>query len=51
MAMAIKLRGAGATSSSESAIKKASINYLGTLHAPYYNGIVYWSKNYKLLFK
>lgn len=51
MAMAIKLRGAGATSSSESAIKKASINYLGTLHAPYYNGIVYWSKNYKLLFE
>jgi septal ring factor EnvC (AmiA/AmiB activator) len=51
MAMAIKLRGAGATSSSSSAIKKASINYLGTFHAPYYNGIVYWSKNYKLLFQ
>lgn len=50
MAMAIKLRGAGATSSTASAIKKASINYLGTFHAPYYNGIVYWSKNYKLLF-
>lgn len=51
MAMAIKLRGAGATSSTASAIKKASINYLGTFHAPYYNGIVYWSKNYKLLFQ
>lgn len=51
MAMAIKLAGAGATSSSTSAIKKASINYLGTFHAPYYNGIVYWSKNYKLLFQ
>ncbi len=51
MAMAIKLKGAGATSSSESAIRKASINYLGTFHAPYYNGIVYWSKNYKLLFQ
>lgn len=51
MAMAIKLKGAGATSSTSSAIKKASINYLGTYHAPYYNGIVYWSKNYKLLFE
>lgn len=50
MAMAIKLRSAGATSSSAAVIKKASINYLGTFHAPYYNGIVYWSKNYKLLF-
>ncbi|HAS00021.1 MAG: hypothetical protein US57_C0017G0008 [Candidatus Moranbacteria bacterium GW2011_GWC2_37_73] len=51
MAMAIKLKSAGATSSSPAAIKKASINYLGTYHAPYYNGIVYWSKNYKLLFE
>ncbi|KKQ52796.1 MAG: hypothetical protein US70_C0007G0045 [Parcubacteria group bacterium GW2011_GWD2_38_11] len=51
MAMAIKLKGAGATSSSATAIRKASINYLGTFHAPYYNGIVYWSKNYKLLFQ
>jgi peptidoglycan hydrolase CwlO-like protein len=50
MAMAIKLRQAGATSSSASAIKKASINYLGTFYANYYNGIVYWSKNYKRLF-
>lgn len=50
MAMAIKLRGAGATSDSASAIRKASINYLGGFHAPYYNGIVYWSKNYKRLF-
>ncbi len=51
MAMAIKLRGAGATSDSSSAIKKASINYLGTFNNNYYSGIVYWSKNYKLLFK
>lgn len=50
MAMAIKLKKAGATSDSPSAIKKASINYLGTFYANYYNGIVYWSKNYKTLF-
>lgn len=50
MAMAIKLREAGATSDSKSVIKKASINYLGTFYANYYNGIVYWSKNYKRLF-
>lgn len=50
MAMAIKLRNAGATSDSASAIKKASINYLGTFYSNYYNGIVYWSKNYKRLF-
>ncbi|MDP1884596.1 MAG: lytic murein transglycosylase [Candidatus Moranbacteria bacterium] len=49
MAMAIKLREAGATSSSESAIKKASINYLGAFYRDYYEGIVYWSKNYKKL--
>ncbi|MFA7209801.1 MAG: lytic murein transglycosylase [Parcubacteria group bacterium] len=49
MAMAIKLREAGATSSSESAIKKASINYLGAFYKDYYEGIVYWSKNYKKL--
>jgi peptidoglycan hydrolase CwlO-like protein len=51
MAMALKLKKAGATSSSPSAIKSASINYLGTFNANYYNGIVYWSKNYKLLFQ
>lgn len=51
MAMALKLKKAGATSDSESAIKKASISYLGGFHAPYYNGIVYWSKNYKRLFQ
>ena len=50
MAMAIKLREAGATSDSASVIKKASINYLGTFYANYYNGIVYWAKNYKKLF-
>jgi peptidoglycan hydrolase CwlO-like protein len=51
MAMAIKLRKAGATSSKESAIRSASISYLGGFNANYFNGIVYWSKNYKLLFK
>lgn len=50
MAMAIKLRKAGATSDKESVIKKASINYLGTFYSNYYNGIVYWSKNYQKLF-
>lgn len=50
MAMAIKLREAGATSDSKATIKKASINYLGTFYSNYYNGIVYWSKNYKRLF-
>ena len=51
MAMALKLKKAGATSDSSSAIKKASINYLGTYYANYYNGILYWSKNYKKLFE
>ena len=50
MAMAIKLQKAGATSDSSSAIKRASINYLGTYYPKYYEGIVYWSKNYKTLF-
>ncbi|TXH07369.1 MAG: hypothetical protein E6Q06_03190 [Candidatus Moraniibacteriota bacterium] len=50
MAMAIKLRKAGATSDKEATIRKASINYLGAFNAHYYNGIVYWSKNYKKLF-
>lgn len=50
MAMALKLRKAGATSDSASAIKKASVNYLGTFYKNYYDGIVYWSKNYKKLF-
>lgn len=50
MAMATKLRKAGATSDKESVIKAASINYLGTFYSNYYNGIVYWSKNYKKLF-
>lgn len=51
MAMAIKLKGAGATSSKKSVIKKASINYLGGFNSNYYKGIVYWSKNYKRLFQ
>ncbi len=50
MAMALKLKKAGATSDSASVIKKASINYLGTFYSNYYNGILYWSKNYKKLF-
>lgn len=50
MAMAIKLKKAGATSDSPSAIKKASINYLGTYYSNYYEGILYWSRNYKTLF-
>jgi membrane-bound lytic murein transglycosylase B len=50
MAMALKLKKAGATSDSASVIKKASINYLGTFYSNYYNGIVYWAKNYKKLF-
>lgn len=50
MAMALKLRKAGATSDSSSTIRKASINYLGNFNANYYNGIVYWAKNYKKLF-
>lgn len=50
MAMALKLRKAGATSDSGAVIKRASINYLGNFNAHYYNGIVYWSKNYKKLF-
>lgn len=51
MAMALKLKRAGATSDKESAIRSASINYLGAFNRNYYEGIVYWSKNYKLLFK
>lgn len=51
MAMALKLQRAGATSNKESAIKSASINYLGAFNSNYYNGIVYWSKNYKKLFE
>ncbi|MBP7811322.1 MAG: lytic murein transglycosylase, partial [Candidatus Moranbacteria bacterium] len=51
MAMALKLKKAGATSGSSSIIRSASIRYLGTFSPGYYNGIVYWSKNYKLLFK
>lgn len=50
MAMALKLKKAGANSDKPSVIRKASVNYLGTFYANYYNGIVYWSKNYKKLF-
>jgi membrane-bound lytic murein transglycosylase B len=50
MAMALKLKKAGATSDSESAIRSAAKSYLGTDHAPYYQGIIYWSKNYQKIF-
>lgn len=50
MAMAIKLRKAGATSDSQAVIRKASISYLGAFNANYFNTIYYWSKNYKKLF-
>lgn len=50
MAMALKLQKAGASSSKESVIRSASVNYLGTFNNNYYSGIVYWSKNYKALF-
>jgi hypothetical protein len=51
MAMALKLQKAGATSDKSSVIKSASINYLGAFNQGYYDGIVYWSKNYKKLFQ
>jgi peptidoglycan hydrolase CwlO-like protein len=51
MAMALKLQRAGATSDKTSVIKSSSINYLGAFNSNYYNGIVYWSKNYKKLFQ
>ena len=51
MAMAIKLNRAGATSSKESVIRSASINYLGTFSPGYYETIVYFSKHSELLFK
>lgn len=51
MAMALKLQKAGATSDKASVIRSASINYLGGFNTRYYEGIVYWSKNYKRLFQ
>lgn len=51
MAMGLKLKRAGATSDKASVIKSASIAYLGAFNANYYNGILYWSKNYKSLFQ
>lgn len=50
MALAIKVRNAGATSDSNAAIRKASVSYLGGFNNNYYSGIVYWAKNYKTLF-
>ncbi len=51
MAMALKLKRAGANSDSASVIKSSSINYLGGFSKGYYDGIVYWSKNYARLFE
>ena len=50
MALALKLKKAGATSDSAATIRNASINYLGAFNNNYYSGIVYWAKNYKTLF-
>lgn len=50
MALALKVRNAGGTSDSESAIRKAAKSYLGSDSAFYYKGVIYWSKNYKTLF-
>ncbi len=50
MAMALKLKKAGATSDKTTVIRSASISYLGGFNKNYYEGIVYWSKNYKSLF-
>ncbi|MEK7494494.1 MAG: lytic murein transglycosylase [Patescibacteria group bacterium] len=50
MAMALKLsRVPGVTAGKESAYRNAAAAYLGTSYAPYINGIIYWSKNYKQL--
>lgn len=51
MAMAIKVKSAGGTSDSAVAIKKATINYYGAYSPGYYKNVLYWSKNYKSLFK
>ena len=50
MAMALKLgRVPGVKDGKESAYRRAAAAYLGTSYAPYINGIIYWSKNYKKL--
>ncbi|MFA5994760.1 MAG: lytic murein transglycosylase [Parcubacteria group bacterium] len=49
MALAIKVAGAGGTSDSSSAIRKATINYYGIFSQGYYDVVLYWSKNYKQL--
>ncbi|OGI21946.1 MAG: hypothetical protein A2808_02255 [Candidatus Moranbacteria bacterium RIFCSPHIGHO2_01_FULL_55_24] len=50
MAMALKLkRVPGVTEGKEAAYRRAAAAYLGTSYAPYINGIIYWSKNYKKL--
>jgi peptidoglycan hydrolase CwlO-like protein len=50
MGMALKVKSAGGTSDSKSAIRKATINYYGAFSQGYYDTVVYWSKNYKKLF-
>lgn len=51
MAMALKVRSAGGTSDSPSAIRKSTAAYYGIFSQGYYDTVLYWSKNYKLLFK
>ena len=50
MAMGIKVRDLGGTSSSSSAIKKSTTGYYGAFSQGYYNTVLYWSKNYSKLF-
>lgn len=50
MALALKVRKAGATSDDSTAIRRAARNYLGADNKRYSDGIIYWSKNYKTLF-
>lgn len=51
MAMALKVKSAGGTSTSASAIRKAQINYYGAFSQGYYDVVYYWAKNYDKLFK
>ncbi|MGK2849119.1 MAG: lytic murein transglycosylase [Minisyncoccota bacterium] len=51
MAMALKVKSAGGASNNASAIKRATIAYYGAYSDGYYKNVLYWSKNYKSLFK
>ncbi len=50
MALAIKVRAAGATSSSSSGIRSAVTSYYGIFSQGYYDTVYYWAKNYDKLF-